>query len=215
MPWTYFTAKAKRIAEYLREVFHYYSCLSFAKADFLLLLSYAFTNPYRLCRTFFKQSEWMGIYGETPLVTLEQIARECDISLHDTVIDLGCGRGRGCFWLAAHLHCRIIGIDLNPTFIAKAKGVQRKCRLKELEFRCADFFSVDLSGASVIYLYGSCLSEQQVELLAEHLSHLPKGVKIITVSYPITEREGSPFTLLKQFKAHFPWGETEVYLQRL
>ncbi len=64
--------------------------------------------------------------AETPLTSLEVIARECQLSVRDVVFELGCGRGRTCFWLNQFIGCAVIGIDYVPAFIEKALKVKRR-----------------------------------------------------------------------------------------
>ncbi len=58
-------------------------------------------NPYRVKEAF--------PYGETPLCSLKKIADRCGLKASDKVVDLGCGRGRGVFFLAQHYGCEVVG----------------------------------------------------------------------------------------------------------
>lgn len=205
------------LIEYCRVVFRYYRNHSFCKIDLALLFSYLFQNPYRLSKRFLLKAGESDVYtyGETPLTTLDQIARNCDLNFSDTVIEMGCGRGRTCFWLNQFIGCRVIGIEYVPEFVDKANRIKERFHVKRVEFRLEDFFKADLSEASVIYLYGSCLSSEQIDALIGRFSQLAKGTKIITVSYALTEIDsGAPFEIVKQFSAPFTWGVTTVTLQR-
>ena len=64
----------------------------------------------------------------------------------------------------------------------------------------------------MIYLYGTCLREKQIKALCRRFEKLPKGTRVITVSYPLTDyTEG--YEVISCFSAPFTWGDTEVYLQ--
>ncbi len=202
--------------EYVYVVINYYSHPIFFKIDITLLLSYLWRNPFKISKQFLllKGESNIYMYGETPLTTMERIAHECQLSVQDRVFELGCGRGRTCFWLNQFIGCAVVGIDFVPVFIEKALKFKRRFKIQRVFFRCEDLFQADLTGATVIYLYGTCFSAASIDLLIEQLSHLPEGTKIITVSYALTEYQPeAPFHILKQFSASFTWGTTDVYLQ--
>lgn len=214
--WINLKVKFSNIIEYCCVVMRYYPNFSFAKIDTALLLSYFFTNPFRISKSFLTQKGEKEIYtyGETPLTTLELIARNCEITAQDVVFELGCGRGRTCFWLNQWIGCSVVGIDYVPIFIEKAQCIKERFHIQNASFRLEDIFQTDLKGATVVYLYGTCYSAANIDLLIERFSKLPKGTKIITVSYSLTEfQPKAPFKIIKQFSAAFTWGQTDVYLQ--
>ena len=81
---------------------------------------------------------------------METIARTCGLTAQDVVLEMGCGRGRTCFWLNEFIGCRVIGIDYVPAFIEKAQKVKERFHVKTVEFRLEDLFQADLKGVSVI-----------------------------------------------------------------
>lgn len=157
----------------------------------------------------------MHAYGETPLFTLDKIVQECGITKNDTIIELGCGRARTCFWLALVLGAKTIGIDFVPEFIQKAEAIKKRYAIDNLEFLEGDFLEIQYPKASVIYLHGSIMSNEEIASLNQKLLKLPHGIKIITVSFPLKDYpHGKGFKVLKTFTAHFSWGSAEVYLQK-
>jgi len=209
--WLNVVVTKRNFVEYIKVVFRYYSNFSFMKTDISLLTHYLFKNPFRMSKHFLvkKGEEEVYAYGETPLTTLEMIAKECAITPDDTVFELGSGRGRNCFWLHHFIGCKVVGIEWVPSFVRHANSVQ-----KEISFRHEDMFESDLSGATVIYLYGTSLSDDKIKKLSQKLSSLPPGTRIITVSYPLSDYcpEG-PFEVMRLFPAKFTWGKADVYLQ--
>lgn len=201
--------------EYLRVVSHYYSDPTFFKIDAYLVLSYFFKSPFKISRRFLKARGESDVYayGETPLTTLEKIAQECRLSSRDHVFELGSGRGRTCFWLNQFIGCSVVGVDYVPQFVQRAHAVKVRFNVKNVQFRLEDFLQTNLSGATVIYLYGTCLETKAIEKLIERFLTLPAGTKIITVSYPLTDyAKGSAFEVMKRFPARFTWGTADVYL---
>ncbi|MCP5470205.1 MAG: class I SAM-dependent methyltransferase [Chlamydiales bacterium] len=192
-----FKVSCYRILEWIRVVFLYYP--RFLLTDLKLASQYLIHNPYKLCKL---------DYGETPLTTLDKIASECRILSKDTVIELGCGTGRTCFWLRSFVKCKVVGVDLLAPFIEKACSVR-----SDVEFRQEDILTTELNG-TVIYFYGTSFSDDFIKKLCEKCASLPQKTRFITVSYPLSDYN-SRFRTLKEFEGRFPWGRTSIYLSQL
>ncbi len=217
-PILYFKVQKRNFVEYVRVVFKYYKKISFAKVDFSLLLLYLFQNPFRIAKNFLLErgEKEVYLYGETPLTTMDQIAIDCTIKKQDTVFELGCGRGRCCFWLNAFVGCQVVGIEYVPLFIERANKIKNLFNVQGLEFRDADMLETSFEGVTFFYLYGTCYDTEFIEKLIEKFQKCPAGTKIVTVSYALNDYCDDPiFTLVKQFPAVFTWGEADVYLQIL
>jgi len=156
-------------------------------------------NPYRLKEAF--------PYGETPLCSLKQIAERFGLKKSDKVVDLGCGRGRGVFFLSHYYGCAVSGIDMVAPFIERAQHLAKEYQGLRVSFSCGDMRKFDFSQATFVFFYGTTFSDEFVQELKESMKALPKGSKIVTVSYPL---EG--LKLIDQFIVSFPWGSGEVYL---
>lgn len=201
--------------EYLKVIFRFYSNKAFRQQDLSLLRKYIFVNPYSISKAFLlsKGAQDPYLYGETPLTTLAKIVKECGVNSNDYVYELGCGRARTCFWLAAFVNCRILGIEQIPTFIEKANEVKDKYGVQNVTFYLGSYYDVSFKEATVIYLYGTCLEDSAIKRLLKKFAKMPSGAKVITVSYPLTDYEINPlFDLTRTFEASFPWGETTLYL---
>src|SRR6185503_8603376 len=99
-------------------------------------------------------------YGETPFSTLDKMACTFGVTSKDIVYDLGSGRGLGILWWVTQVGCRACGVDNYPPFIQLAKRVQERLSIVGADFIEGSFLDVDLSMASVIYLYGTALSDE-------------------------------------------------------
>ncbi len=181
-----------RLLHFVHTVFFYYP--SFLWTDLKLAAHYVTTSPYKLTEE----------YGETPLATVDKIARECRILSHHTVLELGCGTGRNCFWLASFVGCRVIGVDHSEALIKRALRVR-----SDVEFRCADMLETNLD-ASFIYFYGTSFSDDFICTLAARIERQ----KVITVSFPLVDYD-KRFKTVKAFKGSYPWGSTTLYLNSL
>ncbi|GAB4228841.1 MAG: class I SAM-dependent methyltransferase [Chlamydiales bacterium] len=202
--------------EYIKTVFRYYRHIPFMLSDLSLLSYYVLRSPYRISKHFLTKrgEEEVYTYGETPLTTLDYIVKTCDLKKADTIYELGCGRGRTCFWLAQVLGCNTVGIEYLPEFVQHANAVKKRFHVENLEFLRKDLFDVDLSQASHIYLYLITMKDSDIERLAEKCAELKPGTAIITVSFPLCRYSKQPvFEIMKCFPAQFPWGEAQVFLQ--
>lgn len=204
------------VKDFLVTLFRYWKKPSFARTDLTLLLSYFFKSPYRISRQF---EERRGIpeiapYGETPLAVMQKIVKAATITSQDVVYELGCGRGRTCFWLASWVGCKTVGIEFNPVFVQKAQGVAKMFHTPNVEFRCEDMFTANISEATVLYLYGTCLTDEEVGKLIERCKNMPAGTKVITISYSLLDYADLPqMQMIDTIDVGFPWGTTQAYIQ--
>ncbi len=203
------------LKELIKTVIHYYGNWQFVKTDISLILMYLFHNPFSISKRFLmsRGEKEIYAYGETPLTSMEIIAKEAKIGPNDHVFELGFGRGRTCFWLNSFCGCKVTGIEYIPEFVERANRIKNKLHLKGIEFLCEDMLDADYTEATVCYLFGTCLDDQAIERLVDKFSRLPSGTKIITVSYPLTDyTDRSVFEVMKRFTVPFAWGDTDVFL---
>ena len=193
----------------------YYSDAQFSRLDRSLLKTYIFKNPYQVSKRYLrcKQEKDIHTYGETPLSTYENIAKEVEIHPEDSFLELGSGRGRGMFFLHHFFKAEVIGVERIPLFVRLAKHITQKHKLKKVSFICSDITLMKLPKASIVYLYGTCLKEEEIQSLVSKLKAFPKGTRVITISYPLTDYDEQGFHVKKSFPVVFPWGETDAYLQ--
>lgn len=194
----------------------YYSNYEFLKADISLLGMYFFESPYKISKLFLKNQKQKQIYtyGETPLSSMETIASICGIKKEDHIYDLGCGRGRVSFWLHAFYQCKVTGVDYIDTFTQTANKIRSKLQLKNLQFINKNFLDLNLNDASVIYLYGTMLTQNEIEALIKKFETVPPETKIITVSYPLNDyTDQNCYEIMNHFSVPFPWGIADVYIQ--
>lgn len=185
----------------------------FKEVDLKFSEIFSFLNPYRISRKYLqaKGAKDIHVYGETPLTTLRLIAEECGIKSSDYVIEMGCGRGRSCFFLSEYLGCKVHGIERIGKFVESAMKVAKETLCHNISFSNEDMAESDLGAASVIYLYGSSLSDEEIAILIKKFEQLSPSTKIITVSYPLSDYS-KKFITSKKFSASFPWGDAIVYL---
>lgn len=196
----------------------YYQDPEFSLIDRALLKKYILRSPYRISKRYLKRrrEEDLYTYGETPLATFEKMAQEAKIMPLDKVLELGCGRGRGAFFLAHFYNCQVIGIERIPQFVKLASYVSHKYQVKNVTFQCADMFKIDWPESNVIYLYGTCLKDHEIQNMITKLKRFAIGTRILSVSYSLIDYDQSNiFKLEKTFSVSFPWGEAEAFLQTI
>jgi SAM-dependent methyltransferase len=202
--------------EHLKVIWKFYRNPRFFIVDSLLRSFYFLNSPFKISKRFLLKKGESDIYtfGETPLTTLQHIAREASIESGDVLYDLGCGTGRTSFWFHFFAGCKVIGIEYVPTFVKCAERVRKWREIDRVEFILEDMLKINFANATVVYLYGSCFEEPFLESLIQRLKGLKAGSKIVTVSYPLSDYCEEPlFEVIKQFTAKFAWGEADVYIQ--
>lgn len=191
-----------------------YCVWKFVLLDLSFLLILFFQNPYRVFKKFIQKNfpnENFYAYGETPYTSMEKIVKECQISPMDVFLELGSGRAKNCFWLAHFVKCKVVGIERIGSFVKIANFLKKIFQYHNLSFIQGNFFQKDFCNYSVIYLYGSCLEDNEIKNLAIKFLHLNPMVKIITISYPLSDFNNQ-FVIKKSFEVEFTWGKTLCYL---
>jgi ubiquinone/menaquinone biosynthesis C-methylase UbiE len=77
----------------------------------------------------------------------------------DTVLDLGSGAGFDCFLAAKRVgrSGRVIGVDMTPDMVAKARANARKIEAANVEFRLGEIEHLPVSDASVDAILSNCV----------------------------------------------------------
>jgi SAM-dependent methyltransferase len=77
----------------------------------------------------------------------------------DTVLDLGSGAGFDCFLAAKRVGRtgKVIGVDMTPEMIAKARENARKVEAPNVEFRLGEIEHLPVSDASVDVILSNCV----------------------------------------------------------
>lgn len=193
----------------------FYKDKSFKKLDKDLLRRYRKKSPYKISKEFMQSQEKassLHVYGETPLTVFHQIFQKGQLKNSDCFVDLGCGRGRGVLFASSYWNCfQTIGVDQILSFCHEAQNVA------DVHAISAQFFNeklsrFNLSKGSFFYFYALCMEEDDLIFMISRLETVKLGSKVVTVSFPLTDYSKG-FKLLDSWKARFPWGIGEVFLQ--
>ncbi len=184
----------------------------FQKIDKDLKSDYKWKNPYTISREYCQAMGEMDIhqYGETPLTTMNKIARALKLTKDDHIYEYGSGRGRSSFFLKHYFSSKVTGIEHNPVFVKRAQNLAKKHQI-DIDFQEKDFRDVDPSDATVIYLYGTCLPDKVIYHLCDKF---PKEAKIVTISYALCEYDRR-FRVTQKLRVRFPWGDTDAYINQI
>lgn len=190
----------------------YYADLAYKELDSLLLRKYLFCNPYVISRKFMQSKGFKNIhvYGETPLYVYELMGTRWGLTSKDHFIELGCGRGRGLFFLSHFYKCKCIGIEWIPEFVQIAQSIPEN----KVSFYLEDFFTSKHLDGEFIYLNGTCLEDDLIIQLCHRLKQLKNSPKIITTSFSLSEYDNS-FKTMDEIKVVFSWGKTSLFLNRI
>lgn len=203
--------------EWIKVIFKYYWHLTFALLDLQVLILSFWYNPFRLCRLYKEERLRKGekdvehyTYGETPLTVMDQIVQKFQIKPGDHLLEMGSGRGRLSFFLSQVIGCQVTGVENVPQLYQISLKALHFFKPPHVKFLLEDFFLTSFDGYDAIYLFGTTLSEEKVEILTRKFSEVKKGTKIVTVSFPLPSPH---FEIMHVISCRFDFGYADVYLQ--
>src|SRR5688572_4377498 len=81
------------------------------------------------------------------------------LSEGETVLDLGSGAGFDCFLAAKRVGRtgRVIGVDMTPEMVTKARGNARRVEAKNVEFRLGEIEHLPVLDASIDAILSNCV----------------------------------------------------------
>jgi SAM-dependent methyltransferase len=144
-------------------------------------------------------------YGETPVASAIRLLRAAGVTRTSRVLDLGCGRGR-VLLAARYLGAEARGVDLLESHV---RLVREPLSRVGASVTTGDAETHDFGDATHVYLAWTCFSEKTRGRIAERLSELQPGTRVITLNHGI-EHEG--FTLVARAHPLCSWGRTPAYV---
>ena len=121
-------------------------------------------------------------YVATPPDVVVRMVELADVRATDRVYDLGCGDGRLLIAAAKLRGASGLGVDIEPYWIEQARAHAEQAGVSHLaRFEAEDALEVDLSSATVVFLYLVPWSTQRV--LERLQQHCAPGTRIVSHSF--------------------------------
>lgn len=125
-------------------------------------------------------------WWQMPDEVIKRMCKIAKISSKDIIYDLGCGTGKALIYASKTFHAKGVGIEIDPIrFLLATWNVKRFGQAKKIILVKKNFFSVDISHASVIFVY--LVPAALKRLTPKFLKELKKGTKFISYIYPMPE----------------------------
>lgn len=201
---------------YLLEVFLFYNNPLLRKVDIELMKNYAFKDQFSISieesKIIFPNIREELTYGEAIWSSLKKIFDFIKPEKNMILYDLGSGIGRVCFFTSIYYGLHSKGVELLPTFIKNATKVKDKYKVSNIEFIEKNWLDVDISDADIIYVAGTCLGDETINLLEKKFNTLKHNTTIISVS---VDFENNDIKTIKHFYLPFSWGMADVYVSKI
>ena len=197
---------------FLRNFLSVLKTMSYWKVFLSYFVFYLGRRHYRFHKTQGSQFDTPSFtYGETPYYLWDLMALY--FKPKDKVMDLGCGRGNGLMYAAKKYPILCLGIEAIEPFTLIGSQIAKLCGVGNIQFMHKDLSLYKLPKADVVYLAGTCFSDELLETLAfELLKIKPRLIFSISTSleeYGLSGYETSEFFIV------MPWGRTTLFKMEL
>ncbi len=125
-------------------------------------------------------------YMATPHDVVDRMLALAEVGPSDNVFDLGCGDGRVVIAAARDRGARGVGVDIEAWWIDQANAAAQSAGVSDrAEFRVGDALQIELSQATVVFVY---LVDWSVQMIAARLrAQLAPGARVVSLSFPISD----------------------------
>jgi SAM-dependent methyltransferase len=129
----------------------------------------------------------------TPPEIVDHMLRMARVGPDDVVYDLGSGDGRIVIAAAQDFKARAVGIEIDPTLVARSREYARRAGVAErTSFVEQDLFQADLSPATVVTIY--LTREVNLRLRPKLRAELRPGTRIVSFNFDMGDWEPTAMT---------------------
>lgn len=126
-------------------------------------------------------------WWQMPDDVIQKMCKMARITRKDVIYDLGCGTGKALIFASSHYFSKGVGIEIDPIRFLLAKwNVKRFHQEKNITLLKKNFFTVNLSSATVIFVY--LVPAALKRLTPKFLKELRPGTKFLSYVYPMPEK---------------------------
>ncbi|TAK67465.1 MAG: class I SAM-dependent methyltransferase [Betaproteobacteria bacterium] len=160
---------------------------------------------------------WAWDDGTTPFVTsppevVDRMLRLAEPKAGESLVDLGSGDGRIVIEAARRYGTRGLGIEIDPSLVARARENARRAGVEALaRFEVQDLFETDLRGVGVVTMY--LLPEVNLKVMPRLLQDLKPGARVVSHDYDMGAwRPDETIELPVAEKMVGPLGRSKIHL---
>lgn len=137
-------------------------------------------------------------YEPTPYDVLELIAESGFIESADTLVDMGCGKGRASLFLANKTHCKAIGIEYDDRLVLLAKeNLENMPNHSDVIFLHESAENYAISADDTVFFFFNPFSEKILETVLSNIQksyyESPRNIRLLFY-YPSLEYVGRLMT---------------------
>lgn len=127
-------------------------------------------------------------YEPTPMRVVRTMLQMAAVGPGDVVYDLGSGDGRVVVTAAREFGARGVGIEIHPPLLERARArAAREGVSDRVEFKAADMYGADVSGATVVTLF--LHPQPNLKLRPTLRATLPAGARIVSYMWDMGDWE--------------------------
>ncbi len=112
-------------------------------------------------------------------------AKLTKVGKKDVVYDLGCGTGKALIVANTKYGAQGVGIEIDPVRVFLARRNVKKYHARRIEILKKNFFSVDISAATIVYMY--LVPNALRRLTPKFMKELKPGTTLVSYVYDFPE----------------------------